>query len=256
MNLQSELDEPFREACCNGNTEVVYKLLNSGIDVNSQNKVNGWTGLHWAAKRGHGCIISALLKNNADPSINNFNGESAVDVSKNENTRAILQNKLQSKSEVCANVNKNDETKKVNSNTSDDTHINFIPNYLLNPVFPHLQQNIPENMDKPSNRFSNDNLLLHSEMEQTINTISNDENELVLKVRVIYSSDFIEVELNLNELTYDNLLNVCCDELNVNKVNVIKIRKLPNTILRKDKDVRRLKQFQELELVVDYTTSS
>ena len=56
------------------------------------NKMNGWTSLHWAAKRGHASIVSTLLKNNADLSIKNFKGESAVDVAANENTRDILQN--------------------------------------------------------------------------------------------------------------------------------------------------------------------
>ena len=41
MNINSELDEQFREACCNGNTEVVSKLINGGVDVNSR-KQNEW----------------------------------------------------------------------------------------------------------------------------------------------------------------------------------------------------------------------
>ncbi|XP_069050541.1 ankyrin repeat domain-containing protein 40 isoform X1 [Lepisosteus oculatus] len=81
--------------------------------------------------------------------------------------------------------------------------------------------------------------------------------ELVLKVRVqnpsVRENDFIEVELDRQELTYRSLLRVCCRELGVSADHVEKIRKLPNTMLRKDKDVARLQDFQELEVVLEKT---
>ncbi|KFW90066.1 Ankyrin repeat domain-containing protein 40, partial [Phalacrocorax carbo] len=81
--------------------------------------------------------------------------------------------------------------------------------------------------------------------------------ELVLKVRVqnLRDSDFIEIELDRQELTYRDLLRVSCCELGVNPEHVEKIRKLPNTLVRKDKDVARLQDFQELELVVKTDSS-
>lgn len=61
--------------------------------------------------------------------------------------------------------------------------------------------------------------------------------ELVLKVRIQNPSarenDFIEVELDRQELTYRSLLRVCCRELEISAEHVEKIRKLPNTMLRK-----------------------
>ncbi|KFR07769.1 Ankyrin repeat domain-containing protein 40, partial [Nipponia nippon] len=82
--------------------------------------------------------------------------------------------------------------------------------------------------------------------------------ELVLKVRVqnLRDNDFIEIELDRQELTYRDLLRVSCCELGVNPDQVEKIRKLPNTLVRKDKDVARLQDFQELELVLVKTDSS
>ncbi|XP_054702819.1 ankyrin repeat domain-containing protein 40 isoform X1 [Grus americana] len=78
--------------------------------------------------------------------------------------------------------------------------------------------------------------------------------ELVLKVRIqnpnLRENDFIEIELDRQELTYKELVRVSCRELGVNPEHVQKIRKLPNTVLRKDKDVARLQDFQELELVL------
>ncbi|KAG8543646.1 hypothetical protein GDO81_024122, partial [Engystomops pustulosus] len=80
--------------------------------------------------------------------------------------------------------------------------------------------------------------------------------ELVLKVRIQSSSpadnDFIEVEMDREELTYRELLRVCSYELGVSPESVERIRKLPNTMLRKDKDVARLQDFQELELVLKH----
>ena len=59
--------------------------------------------------------------------------------------------------------------------------------------------------------------------------------ELVLKVRSQShkENDFIEVELDRQELSYQNLLQVSCYELGINPEQVEKIRKLPNTLLRK-----------------------
>jgi hypothetical protein len=75
----------------------------------------------------------------------------------------------------------------------------------------------------------------------------------VIKLRVANSEerDFIEVELDKNSLSFDRLLSVCCQELGVQKGQVFKVRKLPNTIVRKDKDVARLTDFQELEIVLN-----
>lgn len=61
------------------------------------------------------------------------------------------------------------------------------------------------------------------------------QSELVLKVRVqnLRDNDFIEIELDRQELTYQDLLRVSCCELGVNPEQVEKIRKLPNTLVRK-----------------------
>ena len=42
----------------------------------------------------------------------------------------------------------------------------------------------------------------------------------------------------------------CCDELEISIDDVAKLRKLPNVLIRKDRDVVRLKNEQELELVL------
>ena len=76
--------------------------------------------------------------------------------------------------------------------------------------------------------------------------------ELVLKARIAYLTDrdFIEVELSRSCLTFEALMTLLTTELGVDRCLVHKVRKLPNTVLRKDKDVARLTDFQEIELVL------
>lgn len=74
----------------------------------------------------------------------------------------------------------------------------------------------------------------------------------MLKVRIHGSSDpdFVEIEIPKWKLTYNTLLKICCEELQVSESQVERIRKLPNTRLRKDNDVKRLTDFQALEIVL------
>lgn len=67
-------------------------------------------------------------------------------------------------------------------------------------------------------------------------------------------SDFVEIEVE--SLSFPVLLRACCEELEVSVMDVSKIRKLPNVIVRKDRDVQRLKPGQELELVLKNHVSS
>eukprot|EP00730_Choanoeca_flexa_P015698 TRINITY_DN7268_c0_g1_i1.p1 TRINITY_DN7268_c0_g1~~TRINITY_DN7268_c0_g1_i1.p1 ORF type:complete len:139 (+),score=8.24 TRINITY_DN7268_c0_g1_i1:135-551(+) len=58
--------EQLREAACAGDWEAVTSLLHAGVNPNDQNKVNGWTAMHWAAKRGHAKTLQILLANGGD----------------------------------------------------------------------------------------------------------------------------------------------------------------------------------------------
>lgn len=77
---------------------------------------------------------------------------------------------------------------------------------------------------------------------------------LLVKIRVCDSgeSDFYEVELP--SLTYEALLKYSAEELEVDVSQISKIRKLPNVLLRRDRDVQRLAEGQELEVVLKEAT--
>ncbi|XP_078082002.1 ankyrin repeat domain-containing protein 40 [Mustelus asterias] len=243
-----DLDERLREAASVGDPVAVRELLGRGARVNGRNSMNGWTCLHWACKRGHGQIVSYLLEAGADKEILTNKGESAARLSMKPEIRAMLG--VDEDSEPVING---------------ESQLPFLPNYLANPPFPHVGNQEADSSKasatgltpSPTLQVQNGAPLGPPATFQPLfftGAFPVSERELILKVRIqnpaIRDNDFIEVELDRRELTYQALLTVCSQELSIQPEQVEKIRKLPNTLLRKDKDVSRLQNFQELELVL------
>lgn len=353
-SLDKELQERLREASAIGDLDEVRTLVESGVNINSQNEINGWTCLHWACKRNHKHIVAYLLNSGADQEILTAKDELAVQLTSKPEIKRLLGVEVEDEPEV------------------KEAELPIIPNYLSNPPFPftkseksdfsiprHVSQNgtsnhleavnlepvmlsptqeqqqpqqphrlysdsqspqtlsyvsvVESNSMVPSqvingsvsmdvspethhsNHYeynhtvsqngpvcpplssassgSNPTVTRQQSFPQQINctqpggsmpafqpffftsTFPVNVRELVLKVRIqnphARENDFIEVELDRQELTYRALLRVCCRELDISAEHVEKIRKLPNTMLRKDKDVARLQDFQELEVVLE-----
>ncbi|KAG9264487.1 ankyrin repeat domain-containing protein 40 [Astyanax mexicanus] len=353
-SLDRELQERLREASAIGDIDEVRNLVESGVNINSQNEINGWTCLHWACKRNHKHIVAYLLNSGADKEILTAKDELAVQLTSKPEIRRLLGVEEEDVPEV------------------KEPELPIIPNYLSNPPFlyskmdkeelnlpPHVSQNgtadhsevvdsepatlsptqeqqqqppqsqpavsyisvveqngivsspvvngplsmevspeahhsnhseythnhtisqngpvcppLPSPGAAPSQApVSNPTVTRQQSLPQQLNcsqsggsmpafqpffftgTFPVNVQELVLKVRIqnphARENDFIEVELDRQELTYRALLRVCCRELDISAEHVEKIRKLPNTMLRKDKDVARLQDFQELEVVLE-----
>lgn len=66
-------------AASNDHAPVVERLLDQGAMVDHQERTQGWTALIWAAKRGHGQTVGALLRHRADPTLKDFSGRTAAD---------------------------------------------------------------------------------------------------------------------------------------------------------------------------------
>ncbi|XP_072415088.1 ankyrin repeat domain-containing protein 40 isoform X1 [Chiloscyllium punctatum] len=247
-----ELDERLREAASLGDLDLVSELLGRGARVNGQNTVNGWTCLHWACKRGHTQIVSYLLDAGANKDILTNKGESAAQLTMKRELRAMLG--VDEDSEPVVNG---------------ESTLPFLPNYLANPSFPYVEKRESKSTEAAAAGSLTDRKpSLTSQQQNTLATgppatfqplfftgaYPINEQELVLKVRVhnpaVRDDDFIEVELDRQELTYQALLRVSCQELCIDPKQVAKIRKLPNTLLRKDKEVARLQNYQELEFVL------
>ncbi|XP_059804154.1 ankyrin repeat domain-containing protein 40 isoform X1 [Hypanus sabinus] len=259
---QLELDERLREACSIGDAEAVRRLLGSGARVNGRNPVNGWTCLHWACRRGHQHIVPDLLDAGADSGILTSRGESAAQLTSKPEIKAMLGGN-------CPTLIDEDPGPAVNGHTE----LPIVPNYLANPPLPILESRrgyssspgtgspAPTAHMQPVPTVTHPAPVLvpavSSAQSQPLfwmGALPGSEQELVLKVRLhnpaAERNDFIEVELDRRELTYQALLRVTCQELGIGPERVERIRKLPNTLLRKDKDVTRLQDYQELELVL------
>ena len=154
----------------------------------------------------------------------------------------------------------------------------FVPNYLKNPEFPYSESATEFatrlGIQKSRLQQQNGNPMVNSDqiVDNSINksqftgniqaavldtpacaSAFMDESVLVIKCRLADSeeTDFIEVELDQKCLNFEALVETCLTELNIDKAKLKKVRKLPNTIIRNDRDVKRLVQFQEVEIVLN-----
>jgi len=361
MSGDIDVNERLREQCSVGDEDDVMRHLRNGAAVNSQNRVNGWSALHFAARREHAGIVRVLLEHGADTSIKNNKGEVAIDMTSNKEIRRIVESyqvrNEESQKEDSRGANTCDSETNQNGGTGEDrplSTVGFLPGYLANPVFPYTFAAPKVTANESDAASSSDNSdqhvlvpgylanpvyavaargpILASGRTPSSETLQNDGtvnfvpgyianpvipyavaasqaqesneikqifvphveqfgslvntyvnsmkslekpveyhmcdsckttpvatvyvgsniSELVIKVRKAYTNDpdFIEVELNRKILTYDELINVCSKELKVDRDSITKIRKLPNSVVRRDKDVQRLQPFQELEVVL------
>ena len=77
----------------------------------------------------------------------------------------------------------------------------------------------------------------------------------ILKIKLGQSNDpdFIEIDLPESKWTYECLLEEMMNEFELTKEqerSVERIRKLPNTKLRRDIEIQRLENYAELELIL------
>ncbi|KAG0327791.1 hypothetical protein BG004_002689 [Podila humilis] len=108
-----------------GNVKAVLHYCQSGVNINAQNAMNGWTALHWAAHRGHEPVVRALLMRGASKEIQNSKGQTPVDLAKKPDICAVLGKHGQ---EIVAEEENNGSPS--DSSSSKPT---FIPAYLAQP---------------------------------------------------------------------------------------------------------------------------
>jgi len=255
--MDNDIDEKLREVSALGDIGAVKIFLNNGkVNVNSQNKVNGWTALHWASKRNHVDIVKILVeKYNANTKLRNTKNELPIHVTSNETIRKYLTSFEDNDEKILSNC-ETDEEKLAMVKVSQEQCVpiakNFTPNYIANPTFPYTNNDTLNKLNVVTEDRVQQKWLEETQTAPQLNNKTENFYELVLKLRngSSYETDFIEVELPKSELTYQNLVNICCLEFAINANDIRKIRKLPDTILRKDKDIKRLKPFQEIEIIL------
>ena len=117
-------------------------------------------------------------------------------------------------------------------------------------------QSMVETLQQSLNEFirqqqENDTQFLSQilQREEDEATKKNMDDERVLKVRLAGDIDFIEVEVQQN-CSMVELKDILCKELDIKAEDIMKIRKLPNTLVRNEKDIKRLRDQQETEVVL------
>lgn len=231
------MEEKLREAACHGDVQAIETIISNGIDVNSKHKMNGWTALHWAARRNNVEAVKILMSNGAKVDIENNEGKTPGQVAADENVRNIL-----GSTETPVTV----------------TATNYVPNYLQNPAFCHkvdldiIENGAGDQNNQPTTTLDKD--VINEVLKKSTFHQGRQEPKsklLILKIRVANQTDqdFIEIDVEDNQHTLQSLKDLMCKEIGVNPHTVERIRKLPNTKLRRDVEVRRLENYTELELV-------
>ena len=70
--------------------KLIEELLTRKADINAIDQ-DGWTPLHFAAQRGKKDIVELLLSKGSDAQIKNKKGETPIDLTQNQDVKAILQ---------------------------------------------------------------------------------------------------------------------------------------------------------------------
>ena len=195
------------------------------------------TALHWACKRGHAPVVMHLLQSGADVAIETHKGEHPLQLATSSEVREVFTSRLSTEAiEECTLENTNP--------------LPIVPNYLKNPVFPYYDVEVEDDHITGGTIVP---VKMNGDLEKGVPKLAvNDSRKpgVTFKIRVAEKeTDFVEVELS--SLTYLSLLAAICEEFELTSSDVAKIRKLPNVLVRKDKDVQRLKEGQELEIILN-----
>ena len=244
---KSEKENTLREASCFGDIEGIDYLIERGIDINAKHPINGWTALHWAANRGNTKVVRLLIDRGADKSVRANDGKRPKDVSVPSmdeiNTMLACPDDPDSVSQIA-------KGKGSSSNSPLDVKApKFQPSYTATQ---------PVHAPPPTSRPASTSAVVACSQSQLYEM---EEKEFVLKVRLWAGSavgdldedgDFYELELPSQQyLTLYELESRARQLLSIPAdVCIRKIRKLPNTVIRTDRDVSRLAPFEELEFVV------
>ncbi len=118
----------------------------------------------------------------------------------------------------------------------------FVPSFLKYPDFSHLRHFEPE----------------AKKQKQPIETVVVKQNVvpvnglITLKIRLESDRDFIEIDFDRSNTSFEQFKSILANELQLGDDGrgIVKIRKLPNVLVRNDKDIERLRNEQEIEICI------
>ena len=125
------------EASCLGDLDKVTSIVRRGANINAHNPMNGWTALHWAAKRDHVAVVEFLVGRGADISLKSKNGESAAEVAGARALQILTRAAVAVTDNTTAASVVVSETPPSSRSAIEDAKatVGFVPNYLANPEF-------------------------------------------------------------------------------------------------------------------------
>lgn len=187
------------------------------------------TALHWAVHRDQLEVVRLLLAAGACKEVANGRGQLPAQLARSAAVRQALCGDTQ-----CDSVARlEDSANGAAERAADADGAVFVPNYLRNPVFPYVHRAPSPPADRAAPAC-----------------ITAPPSAFTVKVRICGDPFGDFVECVVPERSYACLLSASCAELGVPLDRVVRLRKLPNTLLRSDRDVERLMELQELEVVV------
>ena len=217
--------ERLLEVCYLGDIHTVKKVVESGADINFANKVNKWTPLHWAVSQNHIALVKYLIEEGADREAYNDKGQIPIQLSTSQEIDKLLQTP---DSPIEENPTRMSQFSKEHLH---EKH-GFVPNFIQYPqiAYPGRQA-----------ESSKDSMRIHSK-------------EICIRARVGEKGelDFIEVDIDIERCTFEEFKFILSRELQIDtqELYVSKVRKLPNTIVRNDRDIMRLKEGNEIEFIL------
>ena len=234
MDARRLAEENLREAACIGDEDAVRAMLMNGVDINSQNKVNGWSALHWAVHRGHKRLVKALIDWGADVDLKNADGNAACSLAKDPEIQQML------------------GVTETSTEAGVEDLATFEPNYLRSPQLVYV--------DRMSSRPADTTTHTATKVLPVVEKAQSNpmpaavaQHSLTVKVRVAGDSETDFVEVDVDDLTFSGLLKACANELDLRQEDIVKVRKLPNVLVRKDRDVQRLTVGTELEVCLSHS---
>ena len=127
-------DSNIIRSVMNNDIEDLEYYINKGEDVNDQNK-NMLCGVLVAVSHGFIDCLNILLKNKADLTLVDINGENALDYScRNRYRCSLITNKID-----CNNEKYNDIQKKETSNTQTDNLVHLLKNCFYIQQINHIK---------------------------------------------------------------------------------------------------------------------
>ena len=184
--------------------------------------------------------MQLLVENGAKVDVVNNDGKTPGDVAIDPNVKKILNPAALKDDEAVEDANLVPGT-------------NFTPNYLeCKPVNykvdlkevrkpNELKTVVTNGQAQAESNISNSGVHVQTKLPFTI-----------LKIRVPdLDSDFIEIDVPKDQMNFDALTKIICTELSISDpCHIERIRKLPNTRLRRDAEVLRLENYSELDIII------